>query len=111
MNENALRDGMELMIDLLKSKGVKSFEGPFSFQHEGTIKITNFRVDFEPPAPMVQVAPESQTKTLDLMPKEESNNCKCGHSVSEHTDGLCLRGCDPENCLPPEGKEEVQEET
>lgn len=30
------------------------------------------------------------------------DKCRCGHEVYEHAgDGYCLRGCVPDNCIPP----------
>jgi hypothetical protein len=36
-------------------------------------------------------------------PKDEK--CRCGHHADdEHMQGLCIKGCEPTLCAPPEGE-------
>ena len=73
----------ELVADLaaLKRLGVAKFKG------------AGIDVEFFPPEP--QRGPEEQTKPVD------EDICACGHhKVVQHTNGMCVEGCDAEQCNP-----------
>ncbi len=67
------------LLDLLREKGAKSFEG-FG------IKLELSPIEASPAAPM-------KSKDADM--------CDCGHSLSGHVGGLCVLGpCEPSKCTP-----------
>lgn len=70
-------------IDALRARGVKEYRD---------IAGGGFEVEFFPTAPDVKGEPIDKTET----------KCKCGHEQHEHGGGLCLLGCDPMKCAPPE---------
>ena len=74
------------LLDLLKSKGVSHYEGP-------VMGDRSCRITF---APTPDKAPPVESKGLD------PDVCRCGHSNAEHTNGLCIAGCDVEACAPEE---------
>lgn len=71
------------LIDALRGKGVRSYKGPFE---SGTIEL-------ELGPALVPDPPAEKSVDVDL--------CKCGHHlVIEHTNGLCLNGCEVDVCHP-----------
>ena len=75
------------LLDLLKAKGVTRFEGCYG-EKSRLVKL-------EMSAPIDKAPP-------DARPGVDPDLCRCGHSNAEHTNGLCLAGCDAESCAPPE---------
>ena len=80
------------LLDLLKSKGVQSYEGPFCA---------------DPRSPLEQVVKVTLATPIDKAPPEEKSgkspdDCRCGHAHAEHTNGLCIAGCEVEACAPEE---------
>jgi hypothetical protein len=72
------------LADEMKARGVKSFTC------EGA------SVEFGVPEPAL---PASKAEA----PKDEK--CRCGHHADdEHMQGLCIKGCEPTLCAPPEGE-------
>lgn len=74
------------LLDLLRTKGVMKFQG------------ANYQVEF---APFVDASPVPAEKVL---PQQDADNCKCGHALYAHVNGLCAMGCDVEKCAPKEGE-------
>lgn len=79
------------ILDLLRSKGVKSYRAT-KYDDEGK-SLGVMEVEFEP-----SIDPRPEAK-----PSPDPDRCACGHMAHEHGDGgLCLHGCDPSSCSPPE---------
>lgn len=78
------------LIDLLKSKGIRHFKsgGVYLSGNE----FVRLELEFEP---TVVDHPEAK-------PAPDPDRCACGHMAHEHSNGLCLHGCEPEACAPPE---------
>lgn len=74
------------LLDLLKAKGVGRFTG------------NGMCIEFGPITPI----PLDVPKEADA-PQPDADTCRCGHSLTEHTNGLCLHACDIELCAPKEG--------
>ena len=71
------------ILDLLRSKGVRIYRET----------AHGIEVEFEP-----SIDPRPEAK-----PAPDPDRCACGHMAHEHGDGgLCLHGCDPSSCSPPE---------
>lgn len=70
------------LLDLLRSKGVRVFR---ETEH-------GIDVEFEP----------TIIDHPDAKPAPDPDRCACGHMTHEHSNGLCLHGCEPEACAPPE---------
>lgn len=78
------------LVDLLKSKGVRRFRsgGVYSSGNE----FVRLELEFEP----------TIVDHPDAKPAPDPDRCACGHMAHEHSNGLCLHGCEPEACAPPE---------
>lgn len=72
---------------MLRAKGVKHFE----LDHQGGVKMELGVADEKLPAMSAKEADPEQ--------------CRCGHPVWAHTNGLCVHSCDVETCAGPETKE------
>lgn len=83
---------LSALLDLLKAKGVSRAHVVMPGTL-GTVDVT-FR-DLGPP-PIATPIAETEA------PHGDSGTCRCGHSLTEHTNGLCLIGCDVEQCAPEE---------
>lgn len=70
------------LLDLLRAKEVRVFR---ETEH-------GIDVEFEPPV----------VDHPDAKPAPDPDRCACGHMAHEHSNGLCLHGCEPEACAPPE---------
>ncbi len=67
------------LIDLLRKKGAKRFAG--------------YGVDLE-------LGPLDAPAKGDAKREHADHDaCKCGHELTEHQAGLCLRGCDIDKCV------------
>jgi hypothetical protein len=78
-------------LDMLRSKGVKSYSGPHPTADNHLAVANQMSVEFGP-----VVEPISKQKT----PDEEK--CLCGCPVYDHVNGACIRGCALEKCAGPE---------
>lgn len=74
------------LLDLLKVKGVTRFTG------------NGVCVEFSP----AQLPAASATATDDKDEQADPDTCRCGHSLTEHSSGLCLHACGVEKCAPEE---------
>ena len=76
---------LSALLDLLKAKGVTHFEGPCVLPEDPTMRLV---IDLA----LADAKPD----------KEEPNRetCACGHHVTDHQDGGCLRGCSDKECNP-----------
>ena len=74
-------------LDQLRSKGVRAYRGEFDGK----------RIEVELGPEVTQDAPGPAT-----VKPEEPTLCRCGCAIYEHTNGLCLKGCEPEACAGPE---------
>jgi hypothetical protein len=72
------------LLDLLKAKGVTRFEGCYGE------KARLVKLDLSPPADVVK----------DEKSEPDPERCACGHPMTEHQGGGCLRGCDDKECNP-----------
>lgn len=70
------------LIDLLRSKGVKRFEGGGFIIELGD-------------APNGGAAETTPRKP----PPSPFPLCTCGHALHAHVDGLCTEACEPERCV------------
>lgn len=77
------------LIDLLRSKGVRSY---VSDEHAASGWRSHVELEFEP----------TIVDHPDAKPAPDPDRCACGHMAHEHSNGLCLHGCEPEACAPPE---------
>lgn len=75
------RKELDLLLGLLKSAGVRVYEG------DGT------RIEFG--ADMTE--PKSK-------PAPSDEKCLCGCFIYDHVNGACISGCTLEKCAGPEGK-------
>jgi hypothetical protein len=76
-------DHLSALLDLLRSRGVRVYR---ETEH-------GIDVEFEP----------TTIEHPDAKPAPDPDRCACGHMAHEHGDGgLCLHGCDPSSCSPPE---------
>lgn len=88
---------LSALLDLLKAKGVTHYEGP------GNNSSWMVRVDFGPAAAAPSpVLPDKPTTKDDEKDEAPDDVCRCGHDHAQHTNGLCLVGCDVEKCAPEE---------
>ena len=78
---------LSALLDLLKSKGVATYEGPGTAQRDGSHH--HIRVRFAPVAPPEE-KPDAKTADPDM--------CSCGHSMTLHQGSACLEGCEEEKC-------------
>jgi hypothetical protein len=79
------------ILDLLRSKGVRIYRGAVGLDSEG--RTEQAEIEFEP----------TVIDHPDAKPAPDPDRCACGHMAHEHGDGgLCLHGCDPSSCSPPE---------
>ncbi len=74
-------------LDQLRGRGVRSFKGSFA----GEAIEVELAPAIEPEAPG---SPATAKRDPDL--------CRCGCPAYEHTNGLCLRGCEAIQCAGPE---------
>lgn len=77
------------LIDLLRSKGVRSY---VSDEHAASGWRSHVELEFE----------LTVVDHPDAKPAPDPDRCACGHMAHEHSNGLCLHGCEPEACAPPE---------
>jgi len=75
-----------LSLHALRDAGVKSF----TRGSDGTYSVEFFPA--EPTAPPVDKTPAEPDPEL----------CRCHHPKFQHEAGLCLMGCDVEQCAPEE---------
>jgi hypothetical protein len=84
-------DRLAEILDLLRSKGVRIYRGAVGLDSEG--RTEQAEIEFEP----------TVIDHPDAKPSPDPDRCACGHMAHEHGDGgLCLHGCDPSSCSPPE---------
>lgn len=77
------------IIDLMRSKGVRSYKGMTTLDGHTPF---NLELELEP----------TIVDHPDAKPVPDPDRCACGHMAHEHSNGLCLHGCEPEACAPPE---------
>jgi hypothetical protein len=83
---------LERFLKILRGAGVAKFRGGLFV--EGWMERWDVDVSFfpsEPPAPPVD-------KSAEVDPEL----CRCHHPKFQHEAGLCLMGCDVEQCAPEE---------
>lgn len=79
---------LESLIDALRAKGVKTFQG---------FGVT---VELFPSAPKADdVKPGDMEKALKEL-SATAPMCRCGHEEFAHNNGQCLAGCPAESCAP-----------
>ncbi len=78
---------LSALLDLLKAKGVAKYDGwcPLDGGQRDRVVVT-----FAPTAPPPDTSREEPSKPQD--------ECKCGHALAEHQDGLCMHACEEEKC-------------
>ncbi len=77
------------LIDLLRTKGVRSFE-------DNGLKLE------------LGAALDDGKST---MPAVDPELCRCGHGLHAHTNGLCILGCDASACLDGETEKKLEADT
>jgi hypothetical protein len=76
-------DHLNALLDLLRSKGVRVY------------RETEHGIDVELEPTVIEHP--------DAKPAPDPDRCACGHMAHEHgPGGLCLHGCEPSACTPPE---------
>ncbi len=70
------------LCDVLRAKGVRVF----------TNSSGGIHLEFGPPT--------EDSKPAAAGP--DPDVCRCGHPNYAHTNGACLSGCNPENCVEPD---------
>lgn len=82
------------LLDLLRLKGVLTYEGPTTDGTDSVVKVTlGLSVDnIEDAKPGTVLAPDA---------------CRCGHPMFAHMNGACIQGCTLEQCAPPATAKEV----
>lgn len=81
---------LSALLDMLKAKGVAHARlEPMTLPSPwGVIDVT-----FAP-----AIAPLDDSKPTKQV---DADMCRCGHSLTEHTNGLCLHACEAEKCGEP----------
>jgi hypothetical protein len=83
-------DRLGALLDLLRAKGVRVYRAS-ELDRDGR-PVGRIEVEFEP----------TIVDHPDAKPAPDPDRCACGHMAHEHSNGLCLHGCEPEACAPPE---------
>lgn len=83
-------DRLGALLDLLRAKGVRVYRA--SELDTAGRPVGRIDVEFEP----------TIVDHPDAKPAPDPDRCACGHMAHEHSNGLCLHGCEPEACAPPE---------
>ncbi len=84
------------LLDLLKAKGITHIRmEPWSYPPGKELFCGCGVID-------VSFAPTLDKAPPDTKPGLDPDVCRCGHGNAEHTNGLCLAGCETEACAPPE---------
>lgn len=88
---------LSALLDVLRTKGVTRFKGDLVLKVAGNTCTMPIELTLGAPA-----APEvTPGVEIDQWPPD-SDACRCGHPLTEHTNGLCLHACDVEHCAPEE---------
>lgn len=83
------------LLDLLKSKGVSRARlEPWNYPPGKEIAYCGV-IDVTFAAPIDKAPPEEKSG-------KSPDDCRCGHAHAEHTNGLCIAGCEVEACAPEE---------
>lgn len=72
------------LVDMLRGKGVRVFHGEL----DGKPIVLELGPALIPDAPPGRAEPDPE-------------KCRCGHGFHQHQSGLCLIGCEVEQCAEP----------
>lgn len=89
---------LSALLDVLRAKGVTRFKGDLVLK----VAERDCTMPIELTLGAALEVPPLTAETATEAPQADADTCRCGHPLTEHTNGLCLVGCDVEHCAPEE---------